>query len=357
MFDKLAEVEARYTELTRLLADPDVIARRSDFQKYAKEHSDLSELVEAYRRYSKLGDELEDNKRLLEEKDAELRAMAREEVARLGGERESLAEKMKVLLLPKDPNDEKNIVLEIRAGTGGEEAALFAGDLFRMYNRYAERHRWKVEILSISEAQAGGVKEALALVTGDKVYSALKYESGVHRVQRVPATEAQGRIHTSAATVAVLPEAEEVDIKIEEKDLDIKVSRSGGPGGQSVNTTDSAVQVTHLPTGIQVRCTSEKSQHKNKSQAMKILRAKLFEIEEEKRHAAERDARRSQVGSGDRSEKIRTYNFPQDRLTDHRIGYTRHNLPELLDGALDPVIEALRTHFQAEALKGSTATA
>jgi peptide chain release factor 1 len=302
-----------------------------------------------------VGEEIEENKRLLEEKDAELRAMAREEIARLTAERDSLADKMKVLLLPKDPNDEKNIVLEIRGGTGGEEAALFAGDLFRMYSRYAERRRWKVEILSISEAAAGGIKEVMALISGDKVYSQLKYESGVHRVQRVPATEAQGRIHTSAATVAVLPEAEEVDIKIEDKDLDIKVSRSGGPGGQSVNTTDSAVQITHIPTGIQVRCTSEKSQHKNKSQGMKILRAKLFEIEQEKRNAAERDARRSQVGSGDRSEKIRTYNFPQDRLTDHCIGYTRHNLPEILAGDLDPVIDALRTHFQAEALKGQGA--
>ncbi len=226
--------------------------------------------------------------------------------------------------------------------------------MFRMYSRYAERRRWKVEVLSMSEAAAGGLKEVIALFAGDKVYSALKYESGVHRVQRVPATEAQGRIHTSTATVAVLPEAEEVDLKIEEKDLEIKVSRSGGPGGQSVNTTDSAVQITHLPSGIQIRCTTEKSQHKNKAQAMKILRSRLLEIEEEKRAKAERDARREHVGSGDRSEKIRTYNFPQDRMTDHRIGLTRHNLPGLLDGELDPVIDALRTHYQAEALKGQS---
>ena len=354
MFDKLADVEDRYQELTRLLSDPDVIGKRAEFQKYAKEHADIGELVECYRRYKKLGEEAADNKVLLEEKDPEMRAMARDELARIGDERGKLEERMKLLLLPKDPNDDKNILLEIRGGTGGEEAALFAADLFRMYSRFAERRRWKVEILSSSDAAAGGLKEIVALISGDKVYSALKYESGVHRVQRVPATEAQGRIHTSAATVAVLPETEEIDLKIEDKDLDIKVSRSGGPGGQSVNTTDSAVQILHIPSGIQVRCTSEKSQHKNKAQAMKILRAKLFEIEEEKRDKAERDARKSQVGSGDRSEKIRTYNFPQDRLTDHRIGYTRHNLPSLLDGDLDPVIDALRTWFQAEALKGET---
>jgi peptide chain release factor 1 len=352
VFDKLAAVEARYDELTTLLADPAVISRRAEHQKLSKEHRGLTELVEAYRRYRKISDDIEDNKRLLEEKDAELRAMAREEIATLTTEREQLTERLKLLLLPKDPNDEKNILLEIRAGTGGEEAALFAGDLFRMYSRYAERSGWQIEILNSSEATAGGIKEIVALISGRRVYSALKYESGVHRVQRVPATEAQGRIHTSAATVAVLPEAEEVDVKIDDKDLEIKVSRSGGPGGQSVNTTDSAVQVLHIPTGIQIRCTTEKSQHKNKSQAMKILRARLLEMEQEKRAAAERDTRRSQVGSGDRSEKIRTYNFPQDRLTDHRIGFTRHNLPAILDGELDPVVDALRTHFQAEALKG-----
>jgi peptide chain release factor 1 len=352
MFDKLEAVEKRYEEVAGQLANPDVIARRQEFQKLSKEHADLADLVAAYRDYKRVIADLDANKPLLEEKDAELRAMAREEQTRLEGERAALEERLKVLLLPKDPNDEKNIVLEIRGGTGGEEAALFAADLFRMYSRYAERHRWKLEILSQSDAAAGGFKEVIALISGNKVYSQLKYESGVHRVQRVPATEAQGRIHTSAATVVVLPEVEEVDIKIEEKDLEIKVSRSGGPGGQSVNTTDSAVQILHKPSGIQIRCQDEKSQHKNKDKAMKILRSRLYEIEREKQEAAERKARQEQVKSGDRSDKIRTYNFPQDRLTDHRIGLTRHNLQEILDGDLDTIIDSLRTHYQAEALKG-----
>ena len=355
-FDKLEAVERRFADLNGQLSDPEVISRRGEFQKLSKEHADLAQLVEAYKAYKKIKLELDENKVLLEERDADMRAMAREEQARLTIDHDALVERMKFLLLPKDPNDDKNIVLEIRGGTGGEEAALFAADLFRMYSRYAERQRWKLEILSTSDAAAGGFKEVIALITatGGKVYSALKYESGVHRVQRVPATETQGRIHTSAATVVVLPEVEEVDVKIEDKDLEIKVSRSGGPGGQSVNTTDSAVQILHKPSGIQVRCTDEKSQHKNKDKAMKILRAKLYEIERLKQEIAERELRREQVKSGDRSDKIRTYNFPQDRLTDHRIGLTRHNIKETLDGDLDPVIDALRTHFQAEALKGQS---
>lgn len=357
MFDKLAEVENRYQDLEVQLADPDVLAKQSSFLKLAKERAEIEELVLAYREYQKILSDLEQNAPLLRESDPDLRTMAREEEQRLTLLREETENKLKLLLLPKDKNDDKNIVLEIRAGTGGEEAALFAGDLFRMYIRYAERKHWRVEILSISEAAAGGLKEVIAMIsaTGNgKVYSDLKYESGVHRVQRVPETEAQGRIHTSAATVAVLPEAEDVDVKIEEKDLRIEVMRSGGPGGQSVNTTDSAVQIMHIPSGIIVRCQQEKSQHKNRATAMRILRTKLLDIEREKQESAEREARRLQVKSGDRSEKIRTYNFPQDRVTDHRIGLTRHNLQKFMDGDVQDVIDALRAHHQAELLKGET---
>jgi peptide chain release factor 1 len=349
LLHKLDGVVQRYEELATLLADPQVIGRRAEFQKLSKESADLGQITESYREYRDLLGRIEENRELL--KDPEMRELAQADTAELEARLPPLEDRIKILLLPKDPNDSKNILLEIRGGTGGEEAALFAADLFRMYTRFAERLRWKVEILSQSQSDKGGFKEIIALIEGKEVYSKLKYESGVHRVQRVPETEAQGRIHTSAATVAVLPEAEEVDVKIDEKDLDIQVQRASGPGGQGVNTTDSAVRLTHKPTGLQVLCMDERSQHKNKAKAMKILRSRLLEMEQEKQDAERKEERRSMVRSGDRSEKIRTYNFPQDRLTDHRIGLTVHNLPSVLDGGLDDVIEALRTHFQAEALR------
>jgi peptide chain release factor 1 len=349
MFDKLQEVVARYEELDSQLCDPQVISNREQFQRLAKERSDLTELVETYRAYRQTQQRIADNKELLA--DPELRDLAREELEQDRAQLERLEQELKLLLLPKDPNDEKDILLEIRAGTGGEEAALFAGDLYRLYSRFAERNRWQTELLSIHYAASGGVKEVIASINGQRVYSQLKYESGVHRVQRVPVTEAQGRIHTSTATVAVLPEAEEVDVKIGDKDLKIDVMRAGGPGGQSVNTTDSAVRITHIPSGMVVVCQDEKSQHKNKAKALKILRARLHEIEQAKQEAERSQERRSQVGTGERSEKIRTYNFPQDRLTDHRIGLTRHNLQAIMDGDIQDLIDALRTHYQAEALK------
>jgi len=354
LLSKLDAVETRFEELSGKLSDPGVLSNRQMFQKMSKEHADIRELVDAFRLYRELSKRAADAREM--QKDPEMRELAYDEEKQIVGEQGELEERIKVLLLPRDPNDDKNIMLELRAGTGGEEAALFAADLFRMYSRFAERRRWSVEIVSSSAAQAGGIKEVVALIKGQGVYSQLKYESGVHRVQRVPATEAQGRIHTSTATVAMMPEVEDVEIEIDAKDLKIDVMRSGGPGGQSVNTTDSAVRIHHIPSGLIVHCQQEKSQHKNKAMAMNLLRSKLYAIEEEKRQSAERDARRGQIGTGDRSEKIRTYNFPQDRLTDHRIGLTKHNLPGLLDGDLQDVIDSLRAHFQAEALKQAGAS-
>jgi len=357
MFERLDQIEARYEELTNALASPEVINDSAKYQKTAKAHSEITPIVEKYREYKDLKRGIAESKALLAvETDAEMRAYAEEELAKLEARVGGVEEELKVLLLPKDPNDEKNVVLEIRAGTGGDEATLFAAEVFRMYNRYAESQRWKVEVLSTSESAVGGLKEVIALIEGDRVYSRLKYESGVHRVQRVPETEQQGRVHTSAITVAVLPEAEDVDIKIEPKDLRIDTFCSSGPGGQSVNTTYSAVRITHIPTNTVVSCQDEKSQIKNRDKAMRVLRSRLYEIEMQKQQEALAKERRQMVGTGDRSEKIRTYNFPQNRLTDHRIGFTVHQLEQVMDGKLQPLIDALGTYFQAEKLKQETAS-
>ena len=352
MFERLNQIEAKYDELTKALSSPEVINDSSKYQKTAKAHSEISEIVEKYREYKDLQRGIEESKSMVaDEPDAELRAYAQEELSRLGERLTHVENDLKVLLVPKDPNDEKNVVVEIRAGTGGDEATLFAAEIFRMYSRYAEAHRWKVEVLSTSESGVGGLKEVIAIIEGKGVYSRMKYESGVHRVQRVPATEQQGRVHTSAVTVAVLPEAEDVDIKIEAKDLRIDTFCSSGPGGQSVNTTYSAVRITHLPTNTVVSCQDEKSQIKNREKGMRVLRARLYEMELEKQQQALAKERKAQVGSGDRSEKIRTYNVPQNRVTDHRIGLTLHQLTDVMDGKLQPIIDGLVTHFQAEKLK------
>ena len=352
MFERLNQIEAKYDELTTALASPEIIGDSSKYQKTAKAHSELAEIVEKYREFKDLQRGIQESKTILaDESDAELREYAQEELTRLDERRVQIENNLKILLVPKDPNDEKNVILEIRAGTGGDEATLFAAEVFRMYNRYAESQRWKVEVLSTSESGVGGLKEVIAIIEGRGVFSRLKYESGVHRVQRVPDTEQQGRVHTSAVTVAILPEAEDVDIKIEAKDLRIDTFCSSGPGGQSVNTTYSAVRITHLPTNTVVSCQDEKSQIKNREKGMRVLRARLYEMEMEKQQQALAKERKAMVGSGDRSEKIRTYNFPQNRVTDHRIGLTLHQLGEVMDGKLQPIIDALITHYQAEKLK------
>jgi peptide chain release factor 1 len=356
MFERLDQIEARYEELTQALASPEIIGDSAKYQKTAKAHSEITPIVEKYREYKDLKKGIAESKAVLaDEKDPEMRAYAQEELEKLESRVAGVEEELKVLLLPKDPNDEKNVILEIRAGTGGDEATLFAAEIFRMYDRYAESQRWKVEVLSTSESPVGGLKEIIALIEGNCVYSRLKYESGVHRVQRVPQTEQQGRVHTSAVTVAVLPEAEDVDIKIDPKDLRIDTFCSSGPGGQSVNTTYSAVRVTHIPSNTVVSCQDEKSQIKNREKAMRVLRSRLYEVEMQKQQDALAKERKSMVGTGDRSEKIRTYNFPQNRITDHRIGLTIHQLPEFMDGKLQPMIDALVTRFQAEKLKGEGA--
>ncbi|HTX16075.1 MAG TPA: peptide chain release factor 1 [Candidatus Baltobacteraceae bacterium] len=352
LFEKLDQIEARYEEMTRELSSPEVHDDSSRYQKLARTHSELGEIVAKYREWKELEKGYQGAKQLsLESDDAEMRQMAHDELRALEGRREIVERELRMLLVPKDPNDEKNVIVEIRAGTGGDEASLFAGELFRMYSRYAESQGWKVEVLESSPSSVGGLKEVVAAIQGRKVYSRLKYESGVHRVQRVPATEQQGRIHTSAATVAVLPEADDIDIKIEPKDLRIDTFCSSGPGGQSVNTTYSAVRITHIPSGLVVSQQDEKSQIKNRAKAMRVLRTRLYEQEQAKQHEAIAAERRGQIKTGDRSEKIRTYNFPQNRVTDHRVNFTLHQLTDVMDGKLGPLVDALVTHFESERLK------
>ncbi len=354
LYSKLEKLEEKFEELEKILADPSIWQNQKQTEKLSKEHSELKDIVEKFRRYRELERAYRENQeQLAQEKDEELKELFKEEIQQQREELDRLEKELQILLLPKDPNDERNVILEIRAGTGGEEAALFAAELLRMYRNYAEKKGWKTEIISASETGLKGYKEVIVQINGRGAYSRLKFESGVHRVQRVPVTETQGRIHTSAVTVAVLPEAQEVDVQIDEKDLRIETFRSSGPGGQHVNTTDSAVRITHLPTGLVVSCQDEKSQHKNKAKALKILRSRLYELELKKQREREAQMRRSMVGSGDRSEKIRTYNFPQGRVTDHRIGLTLYQLDSILSGDLDPIIDPLISAMQTEALQRS----
>jgi len=351
MLDKLAEVERRYAQLEAILSDPVLPGKRREYSKVAKERAELEEIVACYREWKRTEQEIQANRELLGEEDEAIRDLAKEELALLRERKEQLECRLKLLLLPKDPNDSKNVIFEIRAGTGGEEAALFAADLSRMYTRYAESRGWRVEVMSSSPTGLGGLKEIILLVEGKGAYSRLKFEGGVHRVQRVPVTEGSGRIHTSTVTVAVLPEADEVEVEIDPKDLKVDVFRASGPGGQSVNTTDSAVRMTHVPTGLVVSCQDEKSQHKNRAKALKILRARLLEKKQEEQHSEIAATRRLMVGSGDRSERIRTYNFPQGRMTEHRINFTLYKLDRIIEGELDELLDALNTHYQAEALQ------
>ena len=351
MFGKLEEIEVKFEELEQELAQPDIFNDQERYKKVSKAHADLGEVVRVFREHKQLSAELEDNREMLEDSDPDIQEMAKAEITEIEEKLPQLEEQLKILLLPKDPMDEKNIILEIRAGTGGDEAALFAADLYRMYTRYAEANKWKAEEMSSNATGSGGLKEVSASISGDMVYSKLKFESGTHRVQRVPATESQGRIHTSAVTVAIMAEAEEVDVDIRNEDLRVDVFRASGPGGQSVNTTDSAIRITHEPTGLVVICQDEKSQHKNKAKALKVLRSRLLQLEQEKAKAEEDATRRSQVGSGDRSERIRTYNFPQGRVSDHRINLTLHKLNQIMEGELDELTDALISHYQAEAMK------